>query len=53
MAGWLTRAALDKGMTLVFLMAGGPDEARIYRRAGFVDRGEVLHISLSEERSRS
>jgi GNAT superfamily N-acetyltransferase len=53
MAGWLTRAALDQGMTLVFLMAGGPDEARIYRRAGFVDRGEVLHISLSEERSRS
>ena len=53
MAGWLTRAALEKGMTLVFLMAHGPDEARIYRRAGFVDRGEVLHISLSEERSRS
>jgi GNAT superfamily N-acetyltransferase len=53
MAGWLPRGALDKGMTLVFLMAGGPDEARIYRRAGFVDRGEVLHISLNEERSRS
>jgi GNAT superfamily N-acetyltransferase len=53
MAAWLTQAALDKGMTLVFLMAGGSDEARIYRRAGFVDRGEVLHISLSEERSRS
>ena len=53
MAGWLTCAALDKGMTLVFLMAHGPDEARIYRRAGFLDRGEVLHISLSEERSRS
>ncbi|MBA3734883.1 MAG: GNAT family N-acetyltransferase [Actinobacteria bacterium] len=53
MAGWLTRAAHDKGMTLVFLMAHGSDEARIYRRAGFVDRGEVLHISFSAERSRS
>jgi GNAT superfamily N-acetyltransferase len=52
-AGWLAQAALDKDMTLVFLMARGPDEARIYRRAGFVDRGEVLHTSLSEERSRS
>jgi GNAT superfamily N-acetyltransferase len=47
MAGWLARAALDRGMTLVFLMAAGEDEARIYRRAGFVDAGEVLHISLS------
>jgi ribosomal protein S18 acetylase RimI-like enzyme len=53
MAGWLAQAALDKGMTLVFLMAHGSDEARIYRRAGFVGQGEVLHISLSEERSRS
>jgi ribosomal protein S18 acetylase RimI-like enzyme len=46
MTGWLARAALDRGMTLVFLMAAGEDEARIYRRAGFVDAGEVLHISL-------
>jgi GNAT superfamily N-acetyltransferase len=53
MAGWLTAAALAKGMTLVFLMAHGLDEARIYARAGFVERGEVLHISLSAERSRS
>jgi GNAT superfamily N-acetyltransferase len=53
MAGWLTAAALDKGMTLVFLMAHGPDEARIYARAGFVEHGEVLHISLNVERSRS
>ena len=53
MAGWLTDAALAKGMTLVFLMAHGPDEARIYARAGFAEQGEVLHISLSAERSRS
>jgi len=53
MAGWLTDAALAKGMTLVFLMAHGADEARIYARAGFVEQGEVLHISLSAERSRS
>lgn len=46
MAGWLTRAALDQGMTLVFLMAHGTDEARIYARAGFSGHGEVLHISL-------
>jgi len=53
MAGWLTDVALAKGMTLVFLMAHGADEARIYARAGFVEQGEVLHISLSAERSRS
>ena len=53
LAGWLTDAALAKGMTLVFLMAHGADEARIYARAGFLQQGEVLHISLSEERSRS
>jgi GNAT superfamily N-acetyltransferase len=46
MAGWLTDAALAKGMTLVFLMAHGADEARIYARAGFVEQGEVLHISI-------
>ena len=53
MVGWLTDAALAKGMTLVFLMAQSADEARIYARAGFVELGEVLHISLSAERSRS
>jgi GNAT superfamily N-acetyltransferase len=53
MASWLAHAALGKGMTLVFLMAHGRDEARIYARAGFVEHGEVLHILLSEERSRS
>jgi hypothetical protein len=51
--GWLTDAAFAKGMTLVFLMAHGADEARIYARAGFVEHGEVLHISFSAERSRS
>jgi GNAT superfamily N-acetyltransferase len=53
MAGWLTEAAHKRGMSLVFLMAHGPDEARIYARAGFVERGEVLHISLSGTRNRS
>ena len=52
LAGWLAQAALDRGLS-VFLMAAGPDEARIYTRAGFVEQGEVLHISLSGERSRS
>jgi ribosomal protein S18 acetylase RimI-like enzyme len=42
----LARAAVERGMTLVFLMAAGADEARVYARAGFVQRGEVLHISL-------
>jgi GNAT superfamily N-acetyltransferase len=45
MAGWLAQAAQDRGLS-VFLMAAGEDEARIYARAGFVQQGEVLHISL-------
>jgi GNAT superfamily N-acetyltransferase len=45
LAGWLAQTALDRGLS-VFLMAAGPDEARIYARAGFVEQGEVLHISL-------
>jgi GNAT superfamily N-acetyltransferase len=45
LAGWLAQAALDRGLS-VFLMAAGPDEARIYARAGFLEQGEVLHISL-------
>ncbi len=53
MAGWLTDAALAKGMTLVFLMAHGADEARIYARAGFVEQGEVLHISLRRTAARA
>jgi GNAT superfamily N-acetyltransferase len=44
LAGWLAQAALDRGLS-VFLMAAGTDEARIYARAGFVEQGEVLHIS--------
>jgi GNAT superfamily N-acetyltransferase len=51
MAGWLTRAAYDRGMELVFLMAHGSDEARIYGRGGFVELGEVLHISAERNRS--
>jgi GNAT superfamily N-acetyltransferase len=45
MAGWLAQAAVDRGLC-VFLMAMGADEARIYARAGFVEQGEVLHISI-------
>ena len=45
MAGWLAQAAVDRGLS-VFLMAMGADEARIYARAGFVEQGEVLHISV-------
>jgi ribosomal protein S18 acetylase RimI-like enzyme len=48
MAGWLAHAAFAKGMSLVFLMAMGEPEARIYARAGFLQRSEVLHISLSD-----
>ncbi len=46
MTGWLAKEAYAKGMSLVFLMARGEAEARIYERAGFVRRSEVLHISL-------
>jgi GNAT superfamily N-acetyltransferase len=53
MTGWLTQEAYARGMELVFLMAHGADEARIYERVGFVECGEVLHISLSEGRNRS
>ena len=46
MAGWLARGAFAKGVSGVFLMAHGAAEARIYARAGFAERAEVLHISL-------
>lgn len=45
MAARLTHDALAAGTTTVFLMAEGEPEARIYRRVGFVDIGEVLFIS--------
>lgn len=48
MAGWLAHAAFAEGMSLIFLMAMGEPEARIYARAGFVRCSEVLHISLSD-----
>jgi ribosomal protein S18 acetylase RimI-like enzyme len=46
MTARLVRAALDAGVTTVFLMAAGEEEARIYARVGFSQVGEVLHISL-------
>jgi ribosomal protein S18 acetylase RimI-like enzyme len=45
MTSWLAREAFAKGVTGIFLMAHGEAEARIYARAGFVARSEVLHIS--------
>jgi predicted GNAT family acetyltransferase len=45
MTGWLAERAFAAGMTGVFLMAAGQAEARIYERAGFAGRSEVLHIS--------
>jgi len=45
MASWLARQAFARGATGVFLMAHGEAEVRIYARAGFVSRSEVLHIS--------
>ena len=47
MTGWLAREALARGVSVVFLMALGEAEARIYARAGFTPASEVLHISRS------
>jgi ribosomal protein S18 acetylase RimI-like enzyme len=41
----LAETMRGRGADLVFLMAAGDDEARIYARAGFTRIGEVLHIS--------
>jgi ribosomal protein S18 acetylase RimI-like enzyme len=45
MTGFLAERAFASGVTCVFLMAHGEPEARIYTRAGFKCRSEVLHIS--------
>jgi ribosomal protein S18 acetylase RimI-like enzyme len=45
MTARLVRAALDAGVTTIFLMAAHEAEARIYARVGFSRVGEVLHIS--------
>lgn len=45
MTGWLARRAFESGVSGVFLMAHGKPEERIYARAGFTTRSEVLHIS--------
>jgi ribosomal protein S18 acetylase RimI-like enzyme len=47
MAAWIGLQAQRRGIEQVFLMARGEPEARIYERAGFRRRGEVLHISKS------
>jgi ribosomal protein S18 acetylase RimI-like enzyme len=45
----LVRSALAAGVTTVFLMAAGESQARIYARVGFVQIGDVLHISLGRK----
>ena len=51
MTRWLAREMHARGNDGVFLMADGPPEERIYRRAGFETISDILHISA--ERSRS
>ena len=46
MVALLAQTMLDRGVDLVFLMAAGEAEARIYARIGFTQIGEVLHISV-------
>jgi ribosomal protein S18 acetylase RimI-like enzyme len=46
MVALLAQTMLDRGVELVFLMAAGEAEARIYARIGFTRIGEVLHISV-------
>ncbi len=46
MVALLAQTMLDRGVDLVFLMAAGEAEARIYARIGFSQIGEVLHISV-------
>lgn len=46
MVALLAQTMLDRGVDLVFLMAAGEAEARIYNRIGFTRVGEVLHISV-------
>lgn len=45
MASWLAKEAFATGARGVFLTPHGESEERIYARAGFVSRSEVLHIS--------
>lgn len=45
MTRWLAREMQARGNDLVFLMAAGDAEARIYERAGFAMASEILHIS--------
>ena len=48
MTAWLARAMQARGADLVFLMAAGEPEARIYAGVGFDHISEVLYISLPE-----
>jgi ribosomal protein S18 acetylase RimI-like enzyme len=48
MARWLAREMHGRGNDLVFLMAAGEAEERIYARAGFETISDILHISRAE-----
>lgn len=45
MTRWLAREMQTRDNDLVFLMAAGDSEARIYERAGFETISDILHIS--------
>jgi ribosomal protein S18 acetylase RimI-like enzyme len=45
MTRWLARGMQERDNDLVFLMAAGEAEARIYERAGFETISDILHIS--------
>lgn len=49
MTAWLADAMSARGADLVFLMAAGEPEAKIYSRVGFDRIGEVLYISLTDQ----
>lgn len=44
----LVREAFTAGVSVPFLMAAHAAEARIYRRAGFVEIAKILHISCPQ-----
>ena len=49
MTAWLAEAMRVRSADLVFLMAAGERETRIYARVGFEQIGEVFYMSLTEQ----
>jgi ribosomal protein S18 acetylase RimI-like enzyme len=45
LAAYLTRAEHDRGADLAWLEAAGPDEQRVYERAGYHVIGAKLYLS--------